>query len=285
MLVLTAGTGRVVQAIAAELAAIPGPKRFLPAGSARAPVAGFEPVPGGVADPGARARALEGARELVVLPTFDPRGTDAQAALAREAGKAGVRRIHLGSLIGAAPRTPVCLLRWVGLIEREVIASGLPHAILRCAPFMQSISLFTRRDARGLALVGPFRDAAFPWLDAADVGAILAARLASDDLGNLVCQLSGPEAVDFETLAHRLGEALRETVRYIDVSLPEAQGRLEATGLSAVQIRALTEYWDYLVSGVVKTACCQTAAQLLGRAPRSLAEFFAAHAAELRTAA
>lgn len=284
-LVLTAGTGRVVQAIAAELAAIPGPKRFLAAGSARGAVAGFELVPGGVAIAGARARALEGARELVVLPTFDPRAADAQAALVRDAKQAGVRRIHLGSLIGADPRSPVCLLRWVGLIEREVIASGLAHSILRSAPFMQSITLFTRRDARGLAVVGPFRDAAFPWLDAADVGAILAARVQTDDPGNLVCQLSGPEAVDFETLAQRLADALHEPVRYVDVSLPEAQGRLEATGFTAVQIRALTEYWDYLVSGVVKTACCQTAMGLLGRCPRSLAEFFAAHGAELRAAA
>lgn len=285
MLLLTAGTGRVVQTIARELAARPGPKRFLPAGSARGNLPGFELVAGGVAEPAARERALEGVRELIILPTFDPRAAEGQSALVRNAAKAGVSRIHLGSLIGADARSPVSLLRWVGLIERAVRESGLPYNVVRCAPFMQNLALFTRRDEPGLALVGPFRDVAFPWLDAADIGALFV-RLVDAPLGeNLVCQMSGPESLDFEAAARLLTDAVRERVRYVDVCLPEAQGLLEATGFSAVQIRALTEYWDYLVSGVVKPACCETAAKLLGRPPRSLAQYFAVHAGELRAAA
>jgi uncharacterized protein YbjT (DUF2867 family) len=285
MVVLTAGTGRVVQTIARELAALPQPKRFLPAGAARSTVPGFELIAGGVGDASARARALDGAEELVVLPTFDPRSAEAQAALVREAKQAGVRRIHLGSLIAADARSPVCLLRWVGSIEREVAASGLPHTILHCAPFMQNLALFTRRNGLGLELVGPFRDVAFPWLDASDVGVLLATRLRGGDLDSVVCNFSGPEAIDFDGVAQRLEDALHEPVRYVDVSLPEAQGLLEATGFSAIQIRALTEYWDYLVCGLVKPVCCETAAKLLGRPPQTLAQYFASHAAELRAAA
>jgi uncharacterized protein YbjT (DUF2867 family) len=285
MLVLSAGTGRVVQAIARELAGLPGPKRFLPAGTARSVVPGFEPVPADAADRAARARALDGASELVILPTFDARAVDAQCALVREAAAAGIRRIQLGSLIGADPRSPVCLLRWIGMLEREVVAAGLAYDVLRCAPFMQNLALFTRRDAGGLTVAGPFRDAAFPWLDAGDVGLILARSAGRDEPGNVVCQLSGPEQVGFETVAAHLGTALGERVRYVDVCLPEAQGLLEANGFTPPQIRALTEYWDYLVSGVVKPACCDTALKLLGRPPRTLAQYFAEHAPELRLAA
>ena len=142
----------------------------------------------------------------------------------REAAAAGVRRVQLGSLIGADARSPVCLLRWAGTLEHEVVASGLPHDVLRCAPFMQNLALFIRRNESGLAVVGPFRDAAFPWLDAADVGIILAGAAARDEPGNVLCQLSGPEQIGFETVAERLGEALGERVRYVDVCLPEAQG-------------------------------------------------------------
>ena len=285
MLVLSAGTGRVVQAIGHELARLPGPKRFLPAGSARSAVPGFEPVAPGAADRAARAQALEGAHALVVLPTFDARAADAQCALVREAAAAGIQRIQLGSLIGADARSPVCVLRRVGMIEREVAATGLPHDVLRCAPFMQNIALFTRRDETGLAVAGPFREAAFPWLDATDVGVILAGVLERGEAGNCVCQLSGPEEIGFETVARLLGDALRERVRYVDVCLPEAQGLLEANGFAPHQIRALTEYWDYLVSGVVKPACCDTVVKLLGRPPRTLAQHLAEHAAELRMAA
>jgi uncharacterized protein YbjT (DUF2867 family) len=285
MLVLSAGTGRIVQAIARELAELPGEKRFLPAGTARGVVRGFEPVAAGAADRAARAKALDGARELVILPTFDARAADAQCALVREAAAAGVRRIQLGSLIGADSRSPVCLLRWVGMLEREVVATGLPHGVLRCAPFMQNLALFMRRDEGGMVVAGPFRDAAFPWLDAADVGLILAGAVQRDEPGNTLCQLSGPEEAGFETVARLLGEALRERVRYVDISLPEAQGLLEANGFTPTQIRALTEYWDYLVSGVIKPACCDTALKLLGRPPRTLAQYLAAHAPELREAA
>jgi uncharacterized protein YbjT (DUF2867 family) len=150
---------------------------------------------------------------------------------------------------------------------------------------MENLALFTRRDAGGLTVAGPFRDAAFPWLDAGDVGLILARSAGRDEPGNVVCQLSGPEQVGFETVAAHLGTALGERVRYVDVCLPEAQGLLEANGFTPPQIRALTEYWDYLVSGVVKPACCDTALKLLGRPPRTLAQYFAEHAPELRLAA
>jgi uncharacterized protein YbjT (DUF2867 family) len=248
-------------------------------------VPGFEPIAAGAADRAARARALDGAQALVILPTFDARAADAQCALVREAAAAGVRRILIGSLIGADARSPVCLLRWVGMLEREVVATGLAHDVLRCAPFMQNIALFTRRDDAGLVVAGPFREAAFPWLDAADVGLILVSALGRSDPGNVLCQLSGPEQVGFETVAQLLGGALRERVRYVDICLPEAQGLLEANGFTPPQIRALTEYWDYLVSGVIKPACCDTALRLLGRPPRTLAQYFAEHAPELRLAA
>ena len=209
------------------------PKRFLPAGPARGAVTDFELVAPGTADRTARARALDGATELVILPTFDARAAEGQGALVREAAAAGVRRVQLGSLIGADARSPVCLLRWVGTLEREVVASGLPHDVLRCAPFMQNLALFTRRNESGLAVVGPFRDAAFPWLDAADVGIILAGAAARDEPGNVLCQLSGPEQVGFETVAERLGEALGERVRYVDVCLARGAGAARGERLLA----------------------------------------------------
>jgi uncharacterized protein YbjT (DUF2867 family) len=286
VIAISAGTGRVATAIARELEPLPGSKRFVPATASRGVLApGFTLFSGGTATAAARARALKDVRHLVLLPAFDPRAAEAQSALVRDAAQAGVEHVHHVSLVGGDARSPVCLLRWVGLVERELTASPLPHTILRCTPFMQNFCFFTRRDDAGLAVIGPFRDVAFPWLDAGDVGAILANAIRRGDGGNFECQLSGPEALDFATLARLLSEAVHEPVRYADVCLPETQGVLEARGFSPVQIRAATEYWDYLVSGVIKPSCCNSALELLGRPPRTLAEYFAAHADELRAAA
>jgi uncharacterized protein YbjT (DUF2867 family) len=288
MLVLSAGHGRVARAIAGALVQVPLPKRLglVKLAAASGFPAQFDLATPGLATPGDRARLLDGASELVLVPTFDPRVVEQQAALAAIAPACGVRAIHFVSTAGADARSPVTLLRWLGLIERAIVATGLPHTILHCTPYMQSIPLFLRRGAQGWRLVGPFRDAAFAWLDAADAGAALARRIASPRAdASMVCQLSGPEAVPFERVAGLLAERLQEPVRYVDVCLPEAVGLLEANGIPPALVRALTEYWDFLVSGVVEAGCCDGGERLLGRAPRALADYLRGFATELRSAA
>jgi uncharacterized protein YbjT (DUF2867 family) len=281
MLVLSAGNGRVAQAIAGVLAALPGRKRFAPAKGGRtafAAAAGYESSLG-IDSPADREFALADAEELVLVPTFDPKAIERQMALAKLASQGGVRRIHVVSLAGADARSQVKLLRWLGLVEREVLATGLRHTILRCGPFMQAIPLFSRRDAGGRMLVGPFRDTAFPWIDAEDAAGILAAIIRDPAAPDVTCQLCGPEELSFEEVARLLSVALQEPVRYVDVCLPEAQGILESSGFSPARIRALTEYWDYMVNGLVRASCCDTARRLLGRPPHTLAQYFERSAA------
>lgn len=289
MLALSAGQGRVAHAVAGALAALPGAKRLglLKPGPAAPFPAQFVLQPSGTA--AERLRFLDGAEDLVLVPLFDPRGTEQQMALASGARTAGVKRIHVLSASGADLRSPVTLLRWLGAVEREVVASGLPHTILRCTPYMQSIPLFLRR-ADGRAgdpwqLVGPFRDARFGWLDAADAGAAIARRIESGTTESHACQFSGPEEIAFEEVAAILAGELGEPVRYVDICLPEAAGLLEANGFPAARIRAVTEYWDYLVSGVVCSRCAKSAEAILGRAPRTLREYLRSYAAELRVPA
>jgi uncharacterized protein YbjT (DUF2867 family) len=219
------------------------------------------------------------------VPVFDQRAVEQQMALAAVAKESGVERIHLLSASGAAVRSPVTLLRWIGLIEREIAACGLPHTILRCMPYMQTIPHFMRRDASGWRIVGPFRETAIAWLDALDAGAVIAQRIESAGGDELVCELSGPEEAGFETVSSLLAAELREAVRYVDICLPEAEGMLEAQGFPPARIRAITEYWDYLASGVLRCGCCAGADRLLGRPRRTLAAYLREYAAELRHAA
>jgi len=287
MLAISAGDGRVAHAITAPLAGLPRGKRLalLKPGSGVGFDAQFELAASGTATVEGRARLLDGAAQLVLIPIFDQRAVEQQMALVADARTRGVQRIHVMSAAGADARSPVTLLRWLGLVEREVVASGLPHTVLRCTPYMQSIPLFLRRDASGWRVAGPFRDTPFAWLDAGDAGTVLARRIAGPAGADLVCQLSGPEELSFEAVAGLLASTLGETVRYVDICRPEAAGLLEANGLPPARIRAVTEYWDYLVSGVVRASCCDTAAKLLGRAPRRLADYLGEFAAELRATA
>jgi uncharacterized protein YbjT (DUF2867 family) len=287
MLVVSGGSGRVARAVTAALAAAPGSKRLGLLKPAAA--AGFAPAfalkSAALNSPQDRARLMAGASNLVLIPSFDQRVTEQQMGLAAMARDAGIQRIHVLSAAGADPRSPVTLLRWLGLLEREVLASGLPHTILRCMPYMQSIPLFMRRETSGWKLVGPFRDAAFAWLDAYDAGTVIANRLGFTAGENLACAASGPEEWNFEAVAEHFAVALGEPVRYVDIGRPEAAGMLEANGVAPGRIRAITEYWDYLASGVVRCGCCQGADALLGRPRRTLAAYLREYASELLQAA
>jgi uncharacterized protein YbjT (DUF2867 family) len=287
MIVVSAGHGRVSHAVAAALASLPGEKRLAPLRPT--PAAGFPPgfavQAGHPACAEDRRRLLAGATDLVLVPVLDQRAVEQQMALAAAAKDSGVERVHLLSASGAAARSPVTLLRWIGLVEREILASGLPHTLLRCMPYMQTIPHFTQRDGSGWRIVGPFRDAAIAWLDAHDAGAVVARRIESGARDGLVCELSGPEEASFEGVASLLAAELRSAVRYVDICLPEAGGMLEAQGLAPARIRAITEYWDYLASGALRCTCCAGADPLLGRPRRNLAQYLREYAAELRQAA
>lgn len=281
MLVLAGGHGRVAQAIAAALSPLPGRKRYAPAkpgADGFATALGYE-ASLGITSPADRMDALAGATDLVIVPAFDPRAVEQLMSLVQGARTAGVQRIHVVSLAGAEVRSPVTFLRWIGLVEREAASTKLPRTVLRCGPFMQAIPMFLRRDARGAALVGPFRDTAFPWVDALDAGEILAGIVRKSEAADLTCQLCGSEPANFEAVARLLGEAMGEPVGYVDVCLPEAKGLLERAGFSPQRVRAVTEYWDYLVSGVVTASCCEVARSLLGRPPHTLAQYLERYAA------
>ena len=284
MIVVSAGQGRVSRAVGAALASLPGEKRL---GLLRpAPAVGYPPEFAiQSAAPASARRLLEGASDLVLVPVFDQRAVEQQIALAAGAKESGVERIHLLSASGADARSPVTLLRWIGLIEREVVATALPRTLVRCMPFMQTIPLFLQRDAAGWRIVGPFREAAFAWLDAFDAGEVVTRRIATGARDAVTCELSGPSEASFGAVADLLAAELREPVRYVDICQPEAEGMLEAKGLPPSRIRAITEYWDYLASGVLRCGCCAGAEQLLGRPRRTLAEYLREYAAELRQAA
>lgn len=287
MIVISAGRGRVSHAVAAALAPLPGAKRLAllrPAPAAEFPPE-FEVQVIAPALPRDHPRLLDGASDLVLVPVFDQRVVEHQMALAAAAKTAGVERIHLLSASGADARSPVTLLRWCGMVERQVVASGLPSTVLRCMPYMQTLPHFMRHDASGWRIVGPFREAAVAWLDAFDAGEIVARRIATAAPDPVACEVSGPEEATFETVALLLAAELRESVRYVDICHPEAEGMLEAKGFAPARVRAITEYWDYLASGALRCRCCAGADQLLGRPRRTLAAYLRDYAAELRQAA
>ena len=106
MLVVSGGSGRVVHAVAAALASLPGNKRLglLKPGAAAGFPAEFAPQFAPLPSPQDRQRLMEGATDLVLVPSFDQRTIEQQMSLATTARAAGIERIHLLSAAGADAR-------------------------------------------------------------------------------------------------------------------------------------------------------------------------------------
>jgi len=286
MLVVSAGVGMVAQGVMLGLADARGRKLHLAlSGAERPPPFGFESVVLRMRAAHERARLLEGETCLVLLPAYDRAIVDEQVAIVAAARDVGVRSIALVTLAGADAASPVELLRHGGQLLRAVEASGVPRVTLHCAPFAQNLGLFTERDGAGFAVVGPFRGAAFPWIDARDIGEIVAAMSWTGIGPSLDLMVSGDETVDFASISAVLSRETGRPVRFVDVLMPAARGRLEACGLSATRIRLITEYWDHLVNGATRPAPSLRARTLLGRPLRGVGPFLQEMARELRPAA
>ena len=265
--------GLICRSIASVLLVLPGPKRFVSARQFVKPPneTGVEQRVVNVRVAHDASHALDGARSLVLVANMESEHTELQLALASAARTAGIEKLVLVTLIGADANSPVEILRRLGQVERAVRESGVAHVILRCAPFMQSLRFFMQVEEWSLALSGPFRDAYFHWIDARDVGDIVASLL-QGPLDNTVKQLCGPEPLNFDAIAAILCDCAKCDCAFNDLSAPQAQGVLEGAGISSENARALVEYWDYIVSGVVSTTPCDTARKLLGHPLRTLAQ-------------
>jgi uncharacterized protein YbjT (DUF2867 family) len=275
MLLVAGGTKLVARAILKGLAQAPGGKRLLTEESFSVGVPSeFELHQTHFNDSAGLARALDGVREMFLIPRIDQDLIAKQRALIVAGKQAGVQEITLLSLTGADSRSPVRILRWFGVVEDEARASGLDTTILRTPPFMENLLLFIGATMKNGELRAPFRDVKFPWLSAWDLAAV-ASALSRANSGHTTLTLTGSVALGFADFAHLVSQASQRDLEYIDITMHEARGYLEAAGLSPIKVLAITEWWDALISGLVEIPDSDDLERLLGRKPTTMAQFVA----------
>lgn len=280
MLLLACGTGLVGRPIIDCCARLPGSKRLL----TRVPVVGAIPAEFEVhlnlaSDAAAIERAFQGVEVAILIPKIEGNLIESHRALLACAKRSGVERIVLLSLVGAHKTSCVRVLRWLGVVEQEALELGLKVTVVRTAPLMQNLLLFARGPNDCAGMVAPFHDARLPWLDARDLARALA-TLAQSHGGKSVITLTGPQRLAFDDVARLVAAHTGKDYSYVDVSMCQARGRLEAAGLDAIQVLALTQWWDALISGYVEIQDSKELQHLLGRPPTAMEQFVADHASE-----
>ncbi|WP_019969686.1 NAD(P)H-binding protein [Mycobacterium sp. 141] len=160
------------------------------------------------------------------------------AATVEQARSAGVRRLVALSAINADDDDARQPSRVRGDRNREcehaAVASGLEWVSLRPTIFASNFAgMWAPQLAAGDVVNGPYADASIAVIADADVAAVAAVALLTDDLVGQRIPLTGPQALTNTELVAALGTALGRPLRYQEVPPAAVRQRFHAVGFPA----------------------------------------------------
>ena len=239
---------------------------------------GVEAVLGDLEHPETLLGALSGAGRVFLVSRDDPNQPEMEGALIEAARRAGVGRIVKLSASGAAPDSPVALMRRHAQAERTLQASGVGYTILRPQLYMQNFLRFGPSIATEGRFAAPMGDRRFALVAVRDVARVAAAALTEDAHAGAAYVVSGPEALSYGDAAEVIGAAIGEEVFYEPAEPGAFRDELVAKrGLPrwraeelAFIASAYREDTGELVTDIVR--------RVGGEPPRTFAEFANEHA-------
>lgn len=277
MILVTAATGQVGSAALHALAAEGRPARALvrdPSAFAAPP--GIQAVQGDFDDAASLARALDGVAALLLAGRDSPDSISQHRRVLAQARRAGVRHIVKLSAIGAAPASPVALMREHHHVDAEVRDFPAGWTFLKPHLFMQNLLRAAEAVRRDGTLAAPMGRKRFPLVDTRDVGAAAAAVLGNPGPhAGREYALTGPEAVGYDDVAGALAAVAGRAVTYEAVAPDAFEMRLRAAGMP--DWRAFDLAHIASAYGAAENAVSSDLAGLLGREPTALSQFLEDH--------
>ncbi|KIF74232.1 NmrA family transcriptional regulator [Streptomyces sp. 150FB] len=282
MILVTGATGNIGRELTRELDARGAASRLLVRDPARA--AGLpdraERAVGDLGEPSTLTPAFDGVDELFLLTQGI--GTDQTTAAVAAAEAAGVHHIvHLSSLHVTLDPLPA-MARWHHEREEIIRASGIPATFLRPGGFMTNAFdwLPTIRESNHvLDPVGPGRYAP---IDPADIGAVAALVLTEAGHQGKEYVLTGDETFTVTEQVRVISETTGRDIEVREVTTPAEAVRFRfPNGAPQALADAVTEGFNLMRADTVGFRT-DTVERLLGRKPRTFADWCARHAEAFR---
>ncbi|GLY48475.1 NAD(P)H-binding protein [Lentzea sp. NBRC 102530] len=275
MIVVTGATGNIGRPLTKALAEAGEQVVAVSRHAAEVP-AGVRHRVADLADP--ESLDLEGAKALFLLLSGDAHAVGAgPAALVERAAAHGVRRVVLLSSLGVRTRpfgTTRIELRGLEDVLRE---SGLDWAVLRPGGFASNALWWAESVRTHRTVAAPFGDVGLPIIDPSDIAEVAATALLSDRNG--VLELTGPEVITPRQQAEVIADALGEPVRFHELTRAEAKAGLEQLMPGELADDTL----DILGAPTAdEVAVSPDVERVLGRAPRTFADWTARHVEAFR---
>ena len=203
----------------------------------------------------------------------------------RAAKAAGVEHVVKLSALGASAHSKSPIGRSHYEAEAELLGSGMAWTILRPHVFMQNLLDQAPAIAREGKIYAASGDGKIPFIDTRDIASVAAAALTQPGHEGKKYVLTGPEALGYADVARILSEVMGRPVEYVAESLDEARDRMVRYGASSWAIEGVLGLAAYQRAGGPTAVVHGTVAEILGRPPRSFAEFARDYATVFRGAA
>lgn len=286
MILLVGATGLVGSATLRQLTARGVPVRVLVRSAAKASTLagpGVETVIGDLEQPVSLDAALDGVTRALLISPLHPHQVAWQGNFVEAARRAGAVHIVKLSGLGTASDSPLRSGRWHAQTERHIAHAGLPWTYLHPPFFMQNLLRSAAAIAAQGMLVAAMQAGKIAMVDARDVATVAVAALTSDGHVGKTYTITGPEALSFQQVAHKLAAATGRPVTYQDVPLAAVQQEMVATGLPAWLVDVRMEFAIALRGGYA-AAITDTVPAVTGQPARTFDAFAREHAALFRRA-
>jgi uncharacterized protein YbjT (DUF2867 family) len=194
--------------------------------------------------------------------------------------RARVQRVVLLSS-SAAPDGDLtnAVARYHILSERAVRESGLAWTFLQPNSFMTNTLQWAPQLRKGDVVRAPFPSVRVATIDPADIGAVAAVALTSDDHAGRSYRLSGPESLLPRDRAAILARVLDRELRFEGQTDDEARAEMSA----AMPAEYVDAFFRFFADGELdESEVLPTVEEITGRPPRSFEQWARAHADSFR---
>ncbi|GHE82003.1 NmrA family transcriptional regulator [Amycolatopsis deserti] len=275
MIVITGATGNVgrplVQTLAAAGEVVTAVSRRISATDAPA---GVRVRQGDLAEPANLKGAFDGADAVFLLTSGDFVGSGGNLREVMDVVRAaGVRRVVLLSSQGVSSGNHSAEL------EDAVTASGLEWTMLRPGNFSSNAFQWADSVRTQRIVAAPFGDVALPAVDPLDIADVAGVVLRKPGHVGKIYDLTGPAPISPREQAAAIGDAVGEPVEFVELTRAEAKSAMVRFMPEPVVENTL----DLLgTPPAVIQQVSPDIEEVLGRAPRSFADWAARNAAAFK---
>jgi NAD(P)H dehydrogenase (quinone) len=279
MIVVTASSGRLGRAVAAELARRGKASETRLTARSPAKIAdlgeqGFATARADYDDAASMRAAFEGADVLLLIS-----GTTANESRVQEhrraidaAKAAGVGRVVYTSYANPSPKSLFPFAAIHGDTEAYLAEAGVPYTILRNNPYAANLDRSLEQSRGNGVLSSPGADAKVAYVTHADAAAAAVGVLVGDGHEGKTYSVTGPEALTLHEIAALLSAARGKPVNVVKSALLEVRAHLQSMGLPQFLVEALVGSNAATAAGEY-AGVSPDAARLAGRPTQSIRDY------------